>query len=68
MMTWDQIKGDWQQFSVKLKEKWSNLTDQELTGIAGKKEQLIRALNLRYGYPKERAEIEINRFIRQLTS
>ncbi len=65
-MTWDQINGDWQQLSARLKENWSRLTDQELAGIAGKREQLIRALHLRYGYPKQRAEIEIDRFIRQL--
>jgi uncharacterized protein YjbJ (UPF0337 family) len=66
-MTWDQINVDWQQLSARLKENWSRLTDQELTGIAGKREQLIRSLHLRYGYPKQRAEIDIDRFIRHLT-
>ncbi|MEX2317604.1 MAG: CsbD family protein [Pirellulales bacterium] len=67
-MNWDQIKGDWKQLSCKLKEKWGQLTDDELATIAGKRDQLIGVLQARYGYEKERAEIELNKFTRALTS
>ena len=61
-MNWDQIKGDWKKFSGKVKEQWGNLTDSELTTIAGQREQLIGVLQKRYGYAKEQAEKEIREF------
>ena len=61
-MNWDQIKGDWKQFSGNVKEQWGNLTDSELTTIAGQREQLIGVLQKRYGYAKEQAEKEIREF------
>jgi len=27
MMNWDTVKGDWKQFSGKVKEQWGKLTD-----------------------------------------
>ena len=49
-MNWDQIKGDWKQMTGKVKEKWGKLTDNELTVIAGQREQLVGVLQERYGY------------------
>ena len=34
-MNWDTVKGDWKQFSGKVKEQWGKLTDDELTQING---------------------------------
>lgn len=67
-MNWDQIKGDWKQLRSKLKEKWSKLTDEDLVAIAGKRDHLISVLQQRYEYKKERAELELDHFIHQLTS
>ncbi len=65
-MNWDQIKGDWKQMTGKVKEKWGQLTDNELTVIAGQRDQLIGVLQERYGYEKERAEKEVNDFTQGL--
>jgi uncharacterized protein YjbJ (UPF0337 family) len=62
-MNWDQIKGGWKQFQGKVKEKWGKLTDDDLTVIAGKKDQLLGKLQQRYGYDKERAEREVDEFV-----
>jgi len=67
-MNWDQIKGDWQQLSARLKEKWGKLTDDELIAIAGKRDELIGVLQHRYDYGKERAEMELDTFTRRLSS
>ena len=56
-MNWDQIKGDWKQFTGKVKEKWGKLTDDDLTTIAGQRDQMLGILQERYGYAKEQAEI-----------
>jgi uncharacterized protein YjbJ (UPF0337 family) len=65
-MNWDQLKGNWTQFAGKVKEKWGQLTDDELTQIGGKKDQLVGKLQERYGYTKEQAEKELDEFSRTL--
>ncbi len=65
-MNWDQIKGDWKQITGKVKEKWGKLTDNELTTIAGQRDQMVGILQERYGYAKERAEKELSDFAESL--
>ena len=67
-MNWDQIKGDWQQLSRKLKEKWKLLTDTDLKSIAGRRDQLEDVLSDRYGYGKTQATIELDKFTDALSS
>jgi uncharacterized protein YjbJ (UPF0337 family) len=61
-MTWYQIAGDWQQFTVMLKEEWGELTDDDLTTFGGQSEQLASLLQKKYGYAREQADKEINAF------
>lgn len=61
-MNWEQIKGQWTQVKGKVKEKWGQLTDDDLTAIDGRKDQLVGKLQERYGYAKEEAEREANDF------
>jgi uncharacterized protein YjbJ (UPF0337 family) len=61
-MNRDQIKGDWKQFTGKVKEKWAKPTDDDLTTIAGQRDQMVGILQERYGYAKERAEKELSNF------
>ena len=65
-MNWDQIKGDWKQVTGKVKEKWGKLTDDDLTTIEGKRDQLAGLIQQRYGYAKEQAEKELDEFTREL--
>ena len=59
-MNWDIVRGDWKQFSGKVKEKWGNLTDDDLIAINGRREQLEGKLQERYGYAKDKAKQEID--------
>ncbi len=63
-MNSDQIEGNWKQFSGKVKEKWGKLTDDDLTRIAGKKDQLVGMIQERYGIKKEEAQKELDEFYR----
>jgi uncharacterized protein YjbJ (UPF0337 family) len=65
-MNWDQIAGNWKQFKGNVKEKWGKLTDDDLTTIAGKREQLAGLLQQRYGYGKDQAEKELHEFSKAL--
>ena len=65
-MNWDQIQGNWKEMTGKVKEKWGKLTENDLTVIAGKREQLSGILQQRYGYAKEQAEKELDEFMKTL--
>ena len=61
-MNWDDIKGSWRQQKGRLKEKWGELTDDDLDRIEGKRDQLLGVLQNRYGRTKDAAEREIREF------
>ena len=59
-MNWDQIEGSWAEMKGHIKEKWGELTDDELDQIAGKRDQMVGMLQRKYGYAKEQAERELD--------
>jgi len=61
-MNWDIAKGQWKQFRGQVKEQWGNLTDDDLDQIEGKRDQLLGAVQKRYGIAKDEAERQINKF------
>ena len=62
-MNWDTVKGQWKQFTGQVKQKWGQLTDDDLTTIGGQKDQLLGKLQERYGYTKEKAQKELDDFL-----
>jgi len=65
-MNWEQVEGKWDQFKGSVKEKWGKLTDDDLTMIKGRRENLTGRLKERYGLEKEVAEKEIDAWVRGL--
>lgn len=65
-MDWDRIEGNWKQFSGKIKEKWGQLTDDDVAKINGKREQLEGMIQQRYGYAKDKARDEVDRWANDL--
>jgi uncharacterized protein YjbJ (UPF0337 family) len=63
-MNWDQLEGKWKQYSGKVKEKWGRLTDDDLTVINGRRDQLIGKIQERYGIVKQDAEQQVDEFAR----
>jgi uncharacterized protein YjbJ (UPF0337 family) len=61
-MNWDQIAGNWKQLTGKVKKKWGKLTDDDLTTIAGKRNQLAGLLQEKYGYTTKQVEAELDGF------
>ena len=51
-----EIKGDWNIIKGKLKQKWGNLTDDDLTSAEGKVEELIGRIQKRTGHSREMVE------------
>ena len=55
-----QMKGNWNEIKGKLKQKYGQLTDDDLTFAEGKDEELLGRLQTRLGRTKDelRSEIE----------
>ena len=64
-MNKDIVAGKWKQVQGKVREWWGDLTDDDVTRINGKYETFVGVLQERYGYSRDQAEEEINRFMRE---
>ena len=62
-MNWDQVEGKWKQSKGKFREQWGKLTDDDLTVISGKRDQLVGRLQERYGIAREEAERQADAFV-----
>jgi len=51
----------WPHLRQQVKSWWDRLTEADLEQVAGDKERLVRAIQGRYGYARERAEQEVER-------
>jgi len=63
-MTWDEIEGNWLHFKGKLRHNWAKLTDEDLTRIGGRRDELIGRLQARYGFAKAEAAREIEAWMK----
>ena len=59
-MNKDTLQGDWNMVKGKIKEKWGKLTDDDITEIKGKRDQLLGTIQKKYGLAKEKAEEELS--------
>ncbi len=57
-MNWDQVEGKWKQAKGSVKQQWAKLTDDDLTYISGKKDELVGKIQERYGITHEQAQKE----------
>lgn len=57
------LEGNWKQIRGSIREKWGELTDDELDQIAGKRDRLAGVLQERYGYTQVEAERQIDDFL-----
>jgi uncharacterized protein YjbJ (UPF0337 family) len=61
-INWDEIEGEWKQIKGKVKQKWAELTDDEVDEIGGKKDVLVGKVQKRYGIARDEAEKQVNDF------
>jgi uncharacterized protein YjbJ (UPF0337 family) len=67
-MNKDVIAGKWKEMKGRVKEQWGKLTDDEIDRAEGRAEQMIGLLQQRYGYTKEKAQEEYDRFLDRQTA
>jgi uncharacterized protein YjbJ (UPF0337 family) len=61
-MNTDVLEGKWKQVKGQIKEFFGKLTDDDIVMIAGSKDKLLGKLQERYGYTREQAHAEYDKF------
>ncbi|MEJ2211031.1 MAG: CsbD family protein [Anaerolineae bacterium] len=59
----DILKGKWKQLRGEVQQQWGKLTDDELDRVEGHREELVGLLQERYGYAKQEAEDQLDKFL-----
>lgn len=59
-MDWNRIEGNWKEVKGKVKQKWGQLTDDDLTQINGKRDQLEGRIQQRYGLAKDQVRKDVD--------
>ena len=59
-MNKDEAGGNWKQFKGKVKEQWGKLTDDDMTIIEGKRDQLVGKIQASYSYKTAHEEKEVD--------
>lgn len=54
------LKGDWKQLKGSVKQKWADLTDDDLLHIEGSRDKLVGKVQERYGHSRDDAEREVD--------
>jgi uncharacterized protein YjbJ (UPF0337 family) len=62
-MNWTQVEGKWSQVKGQLRSQWSKLTDDDLSNLQGKREQISGKIVERYGLAKDEAERQLDKWI-----
>ncbi|MCF4165938.1 CsbD family protein [Zavarzinia compransoris] len=65
-MNWDIVKGNWKQIRGQVKERWGDLTDDDLKSLEGQQERLIGRIQERYGKTMREAEHEVAEWMGKL--
>jgi len=65
-MNWDIVQGKWKQYKGSAKEKWGELTDDELDQAAGQRDQLVGKIQEKYGVAKDEAEKQVDEWSSKL--
>jgi len=63
-MNEDTLTGQWNQLKGKVREKWGNLTNDDLDVIKGRSEQLVGRIQERYGIERAEAERQVKEWMK----
>ena len=59
-MNWSTIENGWTEYKGKAKEQWSKLSDQQIEGTSGKRNDLATRVQEAYSVSKEEAHRQIS--------
>lgn len=64
-MNKDILLGKWKQLKGEVKKQWGNLTDEDLDRAEGDQDKLLGILQEKYGYSKDQAQEQLDRFLNE---
>lgn len=64
--TWDKVKGNWKQFTGSVRQRWGELTDDEVAQVEGEREKLAGKIQEKYGVAREEANRQIDEWAEEL--
>jgi uncharacterized protein YjbJ (UPF0337 family) len=64
-MNRDRLEGKWKQLSGSVREQWGRLTDDRLSVVAGRHDQLAGKHQEQYGINREEGERELRAFLQR---
>ena len=59
-MNWSNIESGWNDYKAGVKQQWSKLSDEQITGTQGKRESLSSRVQEAYALSKEDTERQIS--------
>lgn len=59
----DRLEGKWKQVKGEIRERWGDLTEDEVDQIDGKSENLEGKIQEKYGLAKEEAKEQVRKFL-----
>ena len=62
-MNEDVFEGRWKQWKGDMKRAWGKLTDDDFDRAEGNRDKLVGAIQERYGWERNKAEQELDRFL-----
>ena len=62
------LKGQWKQLQGKVKQKWGDLTDDDIKKTEGDFDRLVGVIQERYGYAAAQAKQQVAEFVQLVTS
>lgn len=67
-MNKEQLQGKWEQLKGSVRERWGELTNDDVDQIQGDTEQLVGRIREQYGIAKEEAEEQVNEWLNNHSS
>ncbi len=65
-MNWDTVQGKWRQLTGSVKERWGDLTDDEILRTEGRWDEFVGLVQERYGLTREAARDNVNAFLKEI--
>ena len=63
-MNQDILQGKWEQLKGEARVKWGKLTNDDIDQIEGQREKLVGKLRERYGLARDRAERDVDEWLK----
>ena len=57
---WNEMQANWDSSAGMVKDRWAELTEEEILATNGDREQLVSLVQEKYGIEREQAEQEVN--------